>query len=350
MVQKDTGLVSRRSTLKGIAGTSIVALAGCSNDDGGNGGGNGGTTTLTVGSSTEGSTSFAEAQGLQAAVRDTSDSVRLSTQTTQGNEANLRLIDNGEVDAAFITNFGWQTAIAEEGPYADRPISTFPYQGWIMMDLHEYWVTPTSSDIETTDDLVGSSIFLNPQGTGVRATVEPVVRNAGIYENADVMEISRDDVPGAFQQGRLDAAVVYGVNYQSLSGWVQQIDARNDVQLVETTDSYVQAIEDTAGVPARGIDVYGWEQDLGGTSTTASSLVSQFCFHPSVSVEVAKELTRIGYEEKDQIIETTPQYPNFENIEEMTNNVMPDEPVHPGTAEYWKENDAWDDSWSEGEV
>lgn len=336
----------------------MVALAGCSGDGGngdgdgggGNGDGDGGTTTLTIGSSTEGSISFAEAQGLQAAVRETSDSVSVSTQTTQGNEANLRLIDNGEVDAAFITNFGWQKAIAEEGPYADRPISTFPYQGWIMMDLHEYWVTPSDSDIDTTDDLVGASIFLNPQGTGVRATVEPVVRNAGIYDEAEVMEISRDDVPGAFEQGRLDAAVVYGVNYQSIAGWVQQIDARNDVSLVETTDSYVQAIEDTSGVPAREIEVYGWEQDLGATSTTASSLVSQFCFHPSVSVEAAKELTRIGYEEKDLIRDTTPSYPDFENIEEMTNNVMPDVPVHPGTAEYWRENDAWNDSWTEGEV
>jgi TRAP-type uncharacterized transport system substrate-binding protein len=219
-----------------------------------------------------------------------------------------------------------------------------------MMDLHEYWVTPSNSDVETTDDLAGASIFLNPQGTGVRATVEPVVRNASIYEEAEILEISRSDVPGAFEQGRLDAAVVYGVNFQSLSGWVQQIDARNEVSLVDTTDSYIQAIEDTAGVPPRKIEVYGWEQDLGGTSTTASSLVSQFCFHPSVSVEAAKELTRIGYEEKDLIRETTPAYPNFESIEEMTNNVMPDVPVHPGAAEYWRENDAWNNSWTEGEV
>jgi len=34
----------------------------------------------------------------------------------------------------------------------------------------------------------------------------------------------------------------------------------------------------------------------------------------------------------------------------MTEAVIPDLEVHPGVADYWEANDAWNDEWTRGET
>jgi hypothetical protein len=48
---------------------------------------------------------------------------------TPGVPANLRLYDNGDVDAVTMTNYGAIQAQDSEGPFENQPIDTLPQQG-----------------------------------------------------------------------------------------------------------------------------------------------------------------------------------------------------------------------------
>jgi len=339
----DSTRMSRRSLLAAGAGIGLATLAGCSGDDGG-------TTTIRMGGGPQGSATFASAQALQKVVDEEGEGVEISTQETSGTGAsNFRLFDNGEIDAGGFDNFTAAQAAEGTGPFADRGVDTLPDQGFFYVLAHLYIAALGDTDIQTTDDLAGKNVWLNPPATSVRPPTDAVLKQAGLWEDINRFEMGRNDLPGALEEGRVDAAVVYGVNYKALPGWVRELDNRFDLRAVDPTDSFSQAIEDVPGAARETIDTYGWSQDVGLDSVDAWNVAAQFRFGSDVSAEAVEEIARIAFDNNDAIIEANAIFPEFDGVETMTNAVIPDQAIHPGMASYLKDQDAWNDDWIEGD-
>lgn len=342
---------NRRKFLGSIVGSTLAtSVAGCLDQLSESGeADNGGKVTVTMGSSTQGSSTFAGTQALQRAVSEHSDSVEISSQETPGSgPANLRLFDQGDIDGGGIDNFAASKAANNEGEFEENPVDELPQQGFYLFNVHLYLLARADTDIETTADLAGKNVWLNPPGTSVRPPTDLILENAGLLSEINSFEMSRDDLPGALEEGRIDAIVGYGVGYNALPGWLTELDARTEFRAVKTTEEFNQAIRDSAGVGFEEIEPYDWDQDLGVDSLGTWTMGQQFRFGNHLSTETVYEINRVAHDHFETAREANDTFPDFSDSELLTAAILPDQVVHQGIADYWQEVGVWDDSWETG--
>lgn len=351
----------RRTFLKkGLGAGGVALVAGCtgSEQSGGDGGsgdsGDGGSGDkeylLKMGSSTEGSFTFASAQALARAADEHSDWLSVSAQESDGSsEVNLRLYDQGEFNAAGTDNLNLEWAYDGEGPFAEKPVDKVPYQGFFYLTAESYFVQPKGGGLENTDDMAGKNVYAHAPGTAVRSLLELLLKTHGMWEDINPLGMSRSDLSGALEEGRIDALAVYSVNKAALPGWLQELDARREFELVPFSDSMVDAVEETPGLQHEELDqAIGWEntpamQEVDSLSTYVS--VSQFVFGPEVPAQAVYELTRIASEHNETVREASSGYPKQSDPARQMAGLSPDlPPVHEGAVNYWKEEGVWEEN------
>lgn len=366
----------RRTFLKsGLGAGGIALLAGCSGSDdegsggngesddsgdsqSGNGGEDGGTEDylLRIGSSTEGSFTFAVAQALARAVDEHSDWLSVSAMESDGSsEVNLRLYDQGEFEAAGTDNLNLEWAYESTGPFEEDPIEKVPYQGFFYLTAESYFVQPAGKGLEDTSDMAGSNVYAHSPGTSVRSLLELLLQTHGMWEDINPLGMSRGDLSGALEEDRIDALAVYSVNNAGLPGWLQELDAQHDFELVPMTESFISSIEETPGLQHQVYDeAVGWEntemmQQVQEFSTYVS--VSQFVLGSEVPAQVAHELARIASEHNDTVRDANSAYPDQSDPARQMAGLSADlPPVHEGVVNYWQEQGVWEQASDELEV
>lgn len=345
-----SGTPSRRNVLKAATTAGVISLAGCTGSGGGE------TTRVSIGATSQNSSSQQAAQALARGLNEHSDTVSVDPQVTGGWTANLHEYDGDNIPAMAVDNNSLSKALTEEGPFADDPVDELPMQGYVFTTLEMYWIAVDGTGIESTADLEegGHSIYPIQPGFGTRLLTEEVIKTAGLWEQNEIYNGDTTDVAGAVEEGNVDALCVYGANGAELSGWVQEVDARADGQLhaIEIHDAFEQAIDDTPGALKKEFEPYGWNQDVTEVTDTVTSwaLAAQWAFGSEIPAEATKEIARVASEHHDTLRESDPTTLDHSNPETMTEAVIEDVEVHPGVADFFKENDVWNDSWTRGEA
>ncbi|AXR77094.1 TRAP transporter solute receptor, TAXI family precursor [Natrarchaeobaculum sulfurireducens] len=326
-----------------------MGLAGCLGDDNGH--------TITIAGTSSGSASQAAGQALARGANEHSDELTVDVQETEGWTANLYEFDEGEFSTISVDNNSWAAALNEEEDFADEPVDDLPMQGFMFTSLEMHWVAMDGSGIESTADLRdgGYTIYPIEPGFGTRLLTEQLLREDGIWDENDINNEDTDDIPGAVEEGRVDALALYGSNGIELAGWCQEVDVRSDGQLyaIESDDQFVESIESMDGAAHVQQEPYGYEQDvqdeLGLDEIDFWALQGQWAFGPDVHPDAVYEAARVAYDHHDTLRESDPTTLEY-TPEVMTESIMPDVEVHPGMAEFLREHDAWDDDWTEGEA
>jgi len=335
--------LSRRNILKATGALGVAGLAGCLGDDD--------ATTVSVGV-----VSDSAAADLFAALRrvldNEADDVQIVTEETPGVPASMQMYQDGDVDALGVTNYAAIQAMEDEGPFADEPVDTFAHQGFGLAIYHFHWVKAADSDIETTDDLAGSNVYALPPGWSFREMIEEVHRTEGTWDDIEpgVSNADTGDVADAFEEGRIEAALSYPTNLAGVPGFYSEVDARTDLEFIEPSDSWIQAVEDNERVVLDEQDLSDqYEQDMGDLNPVPSVQTSlQLAFGEEVPDEAAYEITRISHEYVDDIREGSSSYPDHSDLNFMTDGHLPEAyqlPIHGGVADFLEEQDHWDDSW-----
>lgn len=347
----DGNTSTRRNALKGAATLGVISLAGCLG-----GSGDDDEVVVTVGATSTGSSTQQAGQALARGLSEHSDFVRLDVQETGGWTANLYEFDNDEMPAIGVDNNSLSKALAEEEPFDEDPVDTLPMQGYVFTSLDIYWVAVEGSGIESTADIAdgGHRIYPIQPGFGTRLLTEEVIKRAGLWEQNEIVNVDTSDIAGVVEEDRVDALCIYGANGVNLSSWVQEVDVRSNGELyvIEVDDNFREAIESVGGARLAEIEPYGWEQDVTRvTDQTVSWVLSgQWAFGPDVPAEATHEVARLSSEHWETIQEADPTALDHSGVESMTEAVMPELEVHPGVANYWEENDAWNDEWQRGET
>jgi len=347
--------VSRRDVMKGATTLGAISMAGCTDALTGGGGG-GDSYQMVIAGAGSGTSTQQAAQALARAASQHSDSLSITVQVTDGWTANLYEYDNDNFDTIGVDNNSLSKAMNEEGPFADDPIDSLPMQGFVFTNLEIHWVAMEGSGIQSTSDLQdgGYTIYPIQPGFGTRLLTEEVIKEAGLWEQNEILNVDTSDIPGAVEEERVDALCVYGANGVNLSSWVQEVDVRSNgaLYLMEVDDNFEQAIDNVPGAIKKTFDEYPyeWEQDIDDVTDTTTSWVlsGQWTFGPDVPADAAKEVARLSAEHHEAIREADPTALDHSGVESMTTAVIPELEIHPGIAELWKENDVWNDEWSEG--
>ncbi|WP_408957222.1 TAXI family TRAP transporter solute-binding subunit [Natrinema sp. 74] len=345
----------RRDILKVASGAGALALAGCL------GGGSGGASSLSVGIPSASTTTGAASNSFQRVVRNQSGDtepageIRWQNQETGGDPPSLRQLAQGNLQALSAGNFIVASAQEDKPPFAQRPLDTLPNQLFSISSLHMHVLSVTGSGIQTTDDLVGSNFWPLPPSWGLRQQAETVFSNAGLWselEDSDsIVDADTGDVAGLIEQGNIDALIAYGAGFKNLAGWATEVDARADLQLVEFTDGFTEASNNTRGTSHSELDVYGWQQQsFDADKMDVYGADFQFWLDSGVSRDVGYELAKISNEHTASIQEGQPAYLDHSKPETMASLYLEDIPVHPGPYDFLKEQGVDMSAYTRGET
>lgn len=350
----ESNIPSRRDVLKGAATLGVVGLAGCSGDDGEDDSDDD-EYTITIGGTSTGSSTQAAGQALARAASQHSDTVSISVQETDGWTANLYEYDGGQIPAMGVDNNSLAKAMADDGPFEEEPVDTLPHQGFMFTSLQIHWLGLEGSGIESTADLRdgGYTIYPIQPGFGTRLLTEEIIKNAGLWEQNEILNVDTGDIPGAVEEDRVDALCMYGANGVELSGWCQEVDVRSDERLyiLEVDDEFRQVIEDHPGAILEEFEPYGYNQDVTQVTDTVVSwsLAGQWAFSPEIPPDATREVCRLAIEHDDTIRESDPTTLEY-TPEIMTATVIPDLEVHEGVANFFEDEGVWEDNWTRGEA
>ncbi len=347
--------LGRRDMLKGAATLGVITTAGCTGGGGG-GEGDGESYQISIGGTSSGSSTQQAGQALARAASQHSDILDISVQVTDGWTANLYEFDGGNISSMGVDNNSLSKAMNDEGPFAEEAVDSLPMQGFVFTNLEMHWVAMEDSGIESTADLQdgGYTIYPIQPGFGTRLLTEEIIKEAGLWEPNEIINANTSDIPGAVEEGRVDALCVYGANGVQLSSWVQEVDVRSggNLNLMEVDQNFEDAIDATPGALKKTLEPYGWEQDVTGItdSTISWVLAGQWAFGPDVPAAATEEVARLSAEHHETIRDADPTALDHSGIDSMTEAVIPELEVHPGVADYWEANDAWNDEWTRGET
>lgn len=345
----------RREILGAIGGLSVVGSAGCIGGTSGNdsntsgrSGGNG-TNEITVGMGTGGTTEQMT-QALQRVIDKSNKPVSLVTQGTSGDPENIRLFNRGNIDGYTGNNSTTIAAKNNVKQFKKQPVDTLAAQGFLLHTFHFHWLAVDGSGIKTTDDLAGKPVWPLQPDWGIRQLAEDVHKNADMWKgiSQNLVNIDAGDVAGAIDEKRIEAFIGYGANFSGLPSWLSEVDARADIHALEVTDKLRQGIKATSGLAPKEIDTYGYNQDIGMDTLVVWDEPGQLWFGPDVSKETVYQMASISHNNVQQIKEAQASYPDHSDIDLMTSGYLADLPVHPGMAKFLRENNAWNNEWSEG--
>ncbi|WP_197425421.1 TAXI family TRAP transporter solute-binding subunit [Halobacterium sp. CBA1126] len=369
--------MKRRKFLYGTAAAGIAGLAGCmggdgdgggTTDDGGNGG-NGGDGTaddggngdggeqnlsLRVGTSAGGTQDVGLA--VERAVSQASDILDYSTIESPGYIGTIYRMAQNQFNAGITDNNSLNKALDGRGRFAEQPVDRIPQYGFGAFPYSIYVVARDGTGIETFDDLAGANVYPAEPGYSTRATTLDVWSQdptADVYEEMTIENMGVGDAPGAMEEGTIDASIAYGTPGVRYTGFVQEMASRVDLHYVEPTDALIESAESYSGAGTTRTDYEDWQiagTDIGTDEVFTWDLQVNYTFNPEANPDAVYELCRVVHEHNDLVNEGEAQFNDYDSAEEMLAYAQERIPVHPGAVQYYKDNDAWDDSLEEGET
>lgn len=329
---------SRRQYIVGAAAVGTAAVAGCT------GGGNG--ENWVMGTSEQGTTSFSIGQALQSVLREHSDQIDVSAQASDGQVANARQLGD-TYDVALLSNNIHYDAVEERGPFADRSPDSPAYLGFSTTSSECFMVTRPDSGIETYDDLVDETITTFGSGSALYQLTATVFEELGIHDDYDYRDIPLSDFGSRLEEGQIDACGAYSTLLGTgISGGMQDLTSRVDLQALEMSDEQQTAIEE---IPAPEVQTISPEPFDNIDEVLAWTDVANVVFADNVSEDLAEHATEVWFD-------------NWGEVQEAYSSVLDDEDdnlqsgfldglsVHPGAANVFEERGTDTSGWDIGSV
>lgn len=341
---------SRREFIQLAGGTGAVALAGCLGDDDGED-----DVVLTMGTSSDGSSSWTIGQAMQAEVERNSDRITVAAQRTDGYASNIGLMADGDVDIVMVFNNMYPDAIQGTGIYEGQQYSVeeLGWQGMGILSGEYIMVTSEDSDIETYSDLEGADVATYPTGTGIQPVFHNFLENAvGLDPDEDMNRLDLDytDYASALEDGRVDACGFFTHNFGSVwSGTWQELSARNDIKPLQLED--VESAQEAFGTQFEVVEmpvVGEREPGFQGVDVPAVQLTAFMLIDQDVPADVWREVTEIWYDNSDALQEAASIMWDIREEENFTAGIFEEYPVHPGVEEFLQEQNWWNDDWTVG--
>ncbi|XVH33303.1 TAXI family TRAP transporter solute-binding subunit (plasmid) [Haloferacaceae archaeon DSL9] len=343
------GRRSRRSILTAAGIGTTAALAGClgggdgtdANDsDGGTGDGSG-ETTVRMRTSTASTTAYAANQGLASAVNDGTDDLFVEAQTSQGTEANLGALNNGDAEMAYIQN--WSAYDVREGVEPFDQLDFEMTQVFHFYDLPWFFITD-GSDIETLSDIgAGTAVSPTPSGSGTAAALE---RALG-YATDDYERVSSEygEQGNAMNENQLDVGVGTLMNFAITPSWLQEIASTVDLHVLDVEDSTAQAWEDDERLLSQTADVGQIENATAPGEVPVPTFSYNFICRDDLDYDTVSTFLETMYEQRSALAEYHGILGTFEDDEFFVQNMYENVPFHPAAADFYENIGVWSDDF-----
>lgn len=303
------------------------------------------------GSSVLGAGSQVTLAAIIATVDEAKPELRVQEQITGGPVENVRLLSQGLLEIAQTTTNVAFDAYNGRGDFAEQ--GSLPMLGlFALYPANCTFAVLASSDIRSIEDLRGKRIAIGPPAAGITVIMEAWLDAFGISQDASLVRIGYAEGADQLRSGGVDAALVYGVGASAV-GYLQELDVAADIRILGWDvegEQYEKLMQDAPEMAVYGTFskdlVRNLDQDL-IVPTTYSSEYSA----ASYAEEAGYELVKAVWENREAIAERAALGSWIgRDPKNMLIGLLPDIPVHPGAARFYKEQGVWDDSYKVGEV
>jgi len=312
----------------------------------GDGGGGGGSTQWTLGTSSEGSSSFRIgsnfAQYLQQ--NDLTDTVQLEAVVTPGTSATYRMVDSGEVEIGGTTT-QLLAQSPDQGAFEDDQLSNFDQIRQVRgyMSFYNFALANAGEGYESWSDLEGEAIAISSPGSGTRAPAEWLVDQEIGMDNVDPRYMAFADIPSALRGGRVQAAFTWATNGSIPQGWFQEIDSTVEWTPLPISEETQQKIESELAY-STNVTVDGSEiSENYSDPVDAFTLTYLWNTSSERDPEIVYEIARLSHEHGEELLEQDEIMGFFPDPDKFLGQLHPDVPVHQGAYDYYTEAGLWED-------
>lgn len=130
--------------------------------------------------------------------------VDIEITNTQGSKANLRLLNQGYLDVAFVQSDTYGNAVNGKGDYEDKAIDGLHVVANLYTESCEI-VVGAKSNIKTVKDLYGKRVSIGEADSGVADNAKDILEAYGIYDGIKVEYKSFEESAEALKNGEIDA-------------------------------------------------------------------------------------------------------------------------------------------------
>jgi len=270
--------------------------------------------------------------------------------------AGMRYVSRGEVEICYTSPYILRAGYTGTDPFHEEPLGEVkPYQGYWFYPIQLYFVVRADSDMHTWDDMAGHKITTWRVATGIAPPMRDLLKAMGLWDKVDHKYVEEKLGADALSSGTVDAVMGWSIANQQIKAMVD-IDARVKCRVLTMSEEQKKFITEFPGVsfieaaPESAFKT----QDIGLAKLPGVGIWYGYPYAPFADPDLAYQAVKAIFEHVDAMREISKLYHLWASDPKGTQisgiSAIPDIPVHPGIARYYKEIGIWQPNWKEGKI
>jgi hypothetical protein len=297
----------------------------------------GGTVRLSIATGNTGGVYYPYGGGLARVISQSVPNVDATAEVTAASVDNLKLIQLGKADIAFVLTDTLDDAIHGRGPFAKMPVKARTLA--VLYPNYTQVGTVEGKGINRLADLRGRVVSTGSPGSGTEVIAFRVLRAAGIDPDKDIRRqgLTVNASVDALKDGKIDAFFWSGglptaslLDLASTVGVTAKL-IPNDEVLPKLQEQYTPGLYFRLVIPK---GTYPGVNDDSGSVGVANALVVK----DTMSDELAYELTKVLFDRQPDLAAI---HPEAKKLKVETAVAGSPAPFHPGAIRYYQERGAW---------
>jgi TRAP transporter TAXI family solute receptor len=297
----------------------------------------GGTMRLSVATGNTGGVYYPYGGGLARVISQSVPNVDATAEVTNASVDNLKLIQLGKVDIAFVLTDTLDDAIGGRGPFAKAPVKARTLA--VLYPNYTHVATIEGKNIERLADMRGRVVSTGSPGSGTEVIAFRLLRAAGLDPDQDIRKqsLSVNASVDAIKDGKIDAFFWSGglptaslLDLASTVGVTLKLIPNDDVlpalKSMYTPGLYFRLVIPHGTYPGATSDI--------GVVGVANALVVE----DTMSDDLAYELTKVLFERQKDLAAIHPEAKKL-SIDTATQGSPA--PFHPGAIRYYQDRGVW---------
>jgi TRAP transporter TAXI family solute receptor len=297
----------------------------------------GGTMRLSIATGNTGGVYYPYGGGLARVISQSVPRVDATAEVTAASVDNLKLIQLGKADIAFVLTDTLDDAINGRGPFAKMPVKARTLA--VLYPNYTQVATVEGKGINRLADLRGRVVSTGSPGSGTEVIAFRVLRAAGIDPDKDIRKqgLTVNASVDALKDGKIDAFFWSGglptaslLDLSSTIGITAKL-LPNDEVLPKLQEQFTPGLYFRLVIPKGTYPGVNYDS---GSVGVANALVVK----DTMSDALAYELTKVLFDRQPDLAAIHPEAKKL-NIATAVNGSPA--PFHPGAIRYYEERGAW---------
>lgn len=253
--------------------------------------------------------------------------INVSVQATGASVENIRLINKGQVDLAFVQNDINHYAYHGVEIFGEK-LSNFKVIASLYPETIQL-VVAADSNIKSIDDLRNKKVSVGAPGSGVEANARQIVETYGIdYQDFRPYFLSNAEAVDQFKNGHIDA-------FFNVAGFptapIQDVSTTHEIRLVGMDEYHTKKLIENYGFYAPISIPAGVYNGVNKDTTTVGVMATLVC-RSGLSNDLVYQLTKVLFEETSGIEQNKANAIKLANAKKGIST-----PFHPGALKYYEQ-------------